>query len=176
LISRVFSDSSSQRAIQTDVPLNPGFSGGPVFDECGLVIGMVTANVGDEAFGDVAFALAETTVRSALPDARAHPLASCGGYYYDIEPGSPETLSFGSLPFDGRVYGAFAVEQGASSDLEVQLSLTGQDGKTTSYTLQTQSGTFQFEAQFASARVALSENIDPPVASRSVAMEWCVYG
>jgi S1-C subfamily serine protease len=55
--------------LQTDAAVNPGNSGGAVFDECGLVVGMVVAKLSGISIEGVAWAVAETTLRSAIPRA-----------------------------------------------------------------------------------------------------------
>lgn len=173
-ISRLFALTSGQRVMETDAPLNPGFSGGPIFDECGLVVGMATSQIVDEAAGGVVFAIAETSVRSALPDARAHPLSGCAAFQFNIERGSTETFSFGFFIAGARVAGEFSVAQGAFRDLDVQFELTDRLGQSASYTLQTQS--FRFEALSALAHVTFSDDGSSLLTSTSFIVSWCVYG
>jgi hypothetical protein len=45
MVSNLFVDKKGRRVIQTQIPVNPGNSGGPVLDKGGRVIGLVTAGV-----------------------------------------------------------------------------------------------------------------------------------
>jgi putative serine protease PepD len=57
--------------IQTDAAVNPGNSGGPLFNSAGEVIGINTAienPSGDSVFVGVGFAIASNTVRDFIPD------------------------------------------------------------------------------------------------------------
>jgi len=51
VVSNAGRDTGDQKLIQTSAAINPGSSGGPMFNERGLVIGMVTAKAGIEATG-----------------------------------------------------------------------------------------------------------------------------
>ena len=65
IVSRVFDDSENlRRIVQTDAPLNPGNSGGPLFTLDGLMVGLNTYFVGYEGLG---FAVAESTVQDRMP-------------------------------------------------------------------------------------------------------------
>jgi S1-C subfamily serine protease len=60
-----------QGMIQTDAAVNPGNSGGPLFNEVGEVIGINTAienPSGERVFVGVGFAIASNTVRDFAPD------------------------------------------------------------------------------------------------------------
>lgn len=47
LISNLWGDARRSGVMQTQIPLNPGASGGPIFDRTGAVVGIVTAGVVD---------------------------------------------------------------------------------------------------------------------------------
>lgn len=45
MVSNIYPDGSERPVFQTQIPLNPGNSGGPVFDRKGRVVGVVTASL-----------------------------------------------------------------------------------------------------------------------------------
>ena len=45
MVSNIFPDGASRPVFQTQIPLNPGSSGGPIIDSSGSVIGIVTAGI-----------------------------------------------------------------------------------------------------------------------------------
>ena len=47
LVSNVWGSTREHGVLQTQIPLNPGASGGPVFDRQGRVVGIVTAGIAD---------------------------------------------------------------------------------------------------------------------------------
>ncbi len=61
--------------IQTDTAMSPGNSGGPLFDACGDVVGVVTSKWVDEAIEGVGFALANPTAEERLAVVRSGPTA-----------------------------------------------------------------------------------------------------
>lgn len=70
VFSRIVTDGGVDY-VQTDAALNPGNSGGPLFDVCGRVLGVVSFVIRPaEGFG---FAIAEHEARSGMVTARANP-------------------------------------------------------------------------------------------------------
>jgi S1-C subfamily serine protease len=47
MISNIYPMGSTKPVFQTQIPLNPGNSGGPIFDRAGTVLGVVTAGIRD---------------------------------------------------------------------------------------------------------------------------------
>lgn len=77
---RIFegSDNLATNVIQTDAAVNPGNSGGPLFDSSGEVIGVNTQIISPSAsisgtgqFAGVAFAIPSNIVKSLLPDLKS---------------------------------------------------------------------------------------------------------
>jgi S1-C subfamily serine protease len=65
VVSRLFTESGLHQ-IQTDVPVNPGNSGGALVDECGDVLGVVVSKVSGVVIEGIAYAIEERSVRDAL--------------------------------------------------------------------------------------------------------------
>ena len=57
--------------LQTDAAANPGNSGGPLFTDCGDIVGVVVAKAVDEAIEGIAWAVALPTIEEVLPRLRA---------------------------------------------------------------------------------------------------------
>lgn len=76
--------------IQTDAAVNPGNSGGPIFNRCGDVIGMVVTKIVDTSIEGISWVVAENTLQSALP--RVHrkgppaPGAEPDPWYVEVDP------------------------------------------------------------------------------------------
>jgi len=65
VVSRLFTE-SGQQLIQTDVPVNPGNSGGALVDECGNVLGVVVSKWNDAGIEGIAYAVEARSAREAL--------------------------------------------------------------------------------------------------------------
>jgi len=108
---RTFSPNGSSRPIrdmiQTDTPVNPGNSGGPLIDCHGKVVGINTAlenPTGDSVNVGVAFAVPSNTAKRTLPDMMAgetvsHPWLGIAGN--DITPALANDVG---LSVDSGVY------------------------------------------------------------------------
>ena len=59
--------------IQTDTALSPGSSGGPLFDTCGRVVGVVSSKWVEEGVEGIGFALSSRTAEERLAAVRAGP-------------------------------------------------------------------------------------------------------
>ena len=68
-VSNLWGDTRKHGLLQTQIPLNPGASGGPVFDRRGMVIGIVTAGVSDA--DAINFAIRSDTATQGLPYLRS---------------------------------------------------------------------------------------------------------
>jgi len=65
VVSRIFTASGLQ-IIQTDVPVNPGNSGGALVDECGDVLGVVVAKWDEAGIEGISYAIEARSVREVL--------------------------------------------------------------------------------------------------------------
>ena len=175
VVSRILSV-SGQNAIQTDAAVSPGSSGGPAFNVCGRVIGMVTQKIQEIAVEGIAFVFAESSVRAALPDARAHPLIGCATREFTVGVGSTATWTFGTLSAGAWVSGGFSVEPGGFGDLDVRFHLVDQLGQSTSDTIQTSAGNFEFPVSAAGAHAVAFDNSYSLFTLKNIAINWCVYG
>ncbi len=64
MVSNVYSEGSEQPVFQTQIPLNPGNSGGPIFNHKGEVLGVVTAGLKEATA--INFGVSIETARRAL--------------------------------------------------------------------------------------------------------------
>ncbi len=67
-LNRLLPGAPDQPMIQTDAPINPGHSGGPLLDRCGVVVGLTTF-VSEDAQG-IAFAVPINAVKAVLRELR----------------------------------------------------------------------------------------------------------
>jgi serine protease Do len=74
---RAVGPGSLSHLLQTDVPLNPGNSGGPLFDQNGQLIGINTANVIDAQ--GISFAIPAETARARLEAMRSAAVRPSAG-------------------------------------------------------------------------------------------------
>ena len=61
IVSRIFTDSGVSY-IQTDAAVSPGSSGGPLFNACGDVLGVVTSKIVDSAVEGISFAVSYPSI------------------------------------------------------------------------------------------------------------------
>ena len=69
--------------IQTDAAVNPGNSGGPVFDRCGAVVGLVVAKLVHTEIEGISWAVAQDTIEAMLPSLRSASAAPAAEPSYD---------------------------------------------------------------------------------------------
>lgn len=69
--------------LQTDAAVNPGNSGGPVFDRCGAVVGLVVAKLVHTEIEGISWAVAQNTIEAMLPSLRSAPAASAAEPAYE---------------------------------------------------------------------------------------------
>ena len=69
--------------IQTDAAVNPGNSGGPVFDRCGAVVGLVVAKLVHTEIEGISWAVAQDTIEAMLPSLRSPSAAPAAEPSYD---------------------------------------------------------------------------------------------
>ncbi len=98
--------------VQTDAALNPGNSGGPLFDECGLVLGVVSFKIRQtEGFS---FAIAEHEVLAGLVAARANPQSPTVSTVATLEDWDALILAYDDRIFD--IWDAFFASPGNDED------------------------------------------------------------
>lgn len=71
VLSRIEMRPNLGTVVVTDAALSPGNSGGPLFNKCGEVIGVVVAKIVGEDVEGIGYAVAESTVRERLPGLRS---------------------------------------------------------------------------------------------------------
>ncbi len=142
-VSRVFVESGTW-IVQTDAAVSPGNSGGPLFDACGAVVGMVTSKIVGEGVEGIGFALAESTirgnlaaVRSAAPPPTPRPatwLYESDGEYESVGRASSTPggayLVIGCGPYRNNAFVSFPVGStfyNDSQSIDVAYSFDGED-------------------------------------------------
>ena len=68
VISRVFLDDNQNEKMQTDAAISPGSSGGPVFNECGEVVGVISSKLTGVSIEGIGFAFSSDTLTNFLSD------------------------------------------------------------------------------------------------------------
>ena len=68
VISRVFLDDNENEKMQTDAAISPGSSGGPVFNECGEVVGVISSKLTGVSIEGIGFAFSSDTLTNFLSD------------------------------------------------------------------------------------------------------------
>ncbi|MCY3570802.1 MAG: serine protease [Chloroflexi bacterium] len=102
VVSRVFSEAGVS-FLQTDAAASPGNSGGPLFDACGRVLGVVSAKLAGVAYEGVIFAVIDPSLSQALEVIRS------GHGQRDVDPSTAATadvwlyLQDGDLRYDGSL-------------------------------------------------------------------------
>jgi len=66
VISRVFVDDNENEKMQTDAAISPGSSGGPVFNECGEVVGVISSKLSGTSIEGIGFAFSSDTLSDFL--------------------------------------------------------------------------------------------------------------
>ena len=74
VISRVFLDNNKNEKMQTDAAISPGSSGGPVFDQCGEVVAVVSSKLTGKSIEGIGFAFSSDTLTNFLSDVSARGL------------------------------------------------------------------------------------------------------
>lgn len=128
---RVLSDSTfgwQEPMIQTDAPVNPGNSGGPLLDDCGRVLGMVARSGSESSAESVGFAIPATLIQSVLPElTRTGRIARPwhGLYGQMVSPPMTLILDFAFLDWEqSQGFLVETVEPGSAAD---RLGLRGGD-------------------------------------------------
>lgn len=91
-VSRVYRDQGVS-IIQTDAAVNPGNSGGPLFNSCGDVVGVVTSVWADVTVQGVSYATSATSAQFALAVRIPQPEATARSGEQAAVTGEPETVS-----------------------------------------------------------------------------------
>ena len=68
VISRVFLDDDQNEKLQTDAAISPGSSGGPVFNQCGQVVGVISSKMTGASIEGIGFAFSSDTLTDFLND------------------------------------------------------------------------------------------------------------
>lgn len=74
VISRVFFDDDQNEKLQTDAAISPGSSGGPVFNQCGKVVGVISSKLTGTSIEGIGFAFSSDTLMDFLGDVSSRGL------------------------------------------------------------------------------------------------------
>ncbi|HBY59706.1 MAG TPA: peptidase S1 [Solibacterales bacterium] len=108
--------------IQTDAPINPGSSGGPLVDASGRVVGintlLYTQSGGNEGIG---FAAPSNIVRSVYEQIRQHGRVRRGEIGVEVQTITPTLASGWKLPRSWGIVVADVEEEGAAEEAGLQV-------------------------------------------------------
>ena len=74
VISRIFFDDDQNEKLQTDAAISPGSSGGPVFNQCGQVVGVISSKMTGASVEGLGFAFSSDTLIDFLSDVSSRGL------------------------------------------------------------------------------------------------------
>lgn len=122
MVSNIYPDGSARPVFQTQIPLNPGSSGGPVFDRQGRVAGIVTAGI--ENSNSINFA-----IRIDVAQRKLERLAGACECFTILAPPSVAVFVDGAMagtgpkivvPAKPKSYEVFAVVAGKMKKVQVR--------------------------------------------------------
>jgi serine protease Do len=126
MVSNIYSNGQDRPVIQTQIPLNPGNSGGPVFDRRGRVVGIATAEL--KGSNAINFAIrTSVALRSLAGLAAGRPLLTIlapEGVPIFVDGKMAGTGPRLIVPAEPRVYEVFAVIGGVMSKQRVRFPET----------------------------------------------------
>ncbi len=126
VFSSYWTNSSGVRFLQTDAPMNPGNSGGPVADGQGRLVGIADFIVREAVGLNYAVAVSEIDAFLASPQGRGHASIPYNVSAVHVPTGTSSKLSWQSLSAGATMDGYFVV----GGDKDVGFSLVGPDGLT----------------------------------------------
>jgi S1-C subfamily serine protease len=122
MISNIYPDGADRPIFQTQIPLNPGNSGGPVVDRKGRVIGVVTAGI--EGSNSINFAIrSEVALRSFAElagECDCLTIRAPAGVAVFVDGKMAGTGPVVTVPATARTYEVFAVIDGAMKKARVR--------------------------------------------------------
>ena len=173
-VSRTFVDALGVAYLQTDAPVNPGNSGGPVFDECGLVVGMVVSSV--LSADGLSFAIAEAAAQDAIRLARRNPPSSeCYEQQLEVRAGTAIFVPLGRMSTEQLLSLSYTVSQDGSGTLDIDLSVVNASGAIAVSEGRVRAGRFDHRLPEAGDHFVRLDNGYSIFTPKVVAVNWCTY-
>jgi S1-C subfamily serine protease len=167
--------------IETDASVNPGNSGGPVFDECGRVVGLVASKellrpTGPYAEG-IAYAVSQEAISSLLPHLRSSPppAPNCGQDSVDVQAGRAAAFDARLDRFQRLTFG-LQVVQDTSGRLDIAVYLQNSLGDVLLDLDRIAIWHDEFSARAADTYRIVLDNTYSFFTPKSVLIEWCIHG